>query len=66
MEYLTLNNGVNMPVLGFGTFMLSGETCINPVVNAIWAGYRMKICRQIILNSKKHTAGTYQRKYQYL
>lgn len=49
MEYLTLNNGVNMPVLGFGTFMLSGETCINSVVNAIWAGYRMKICRQIIL-----------------
>lgn len=41
MEYLTLNNGVNMPVLGFGTFMLSGETCTNSVANAIQAGYRM-------------------------
>ena len=28
MEYLTLQNGVQMPLVGFGTFMLSGETCV--------------------------------------
>lgn len=29
MEYLTLNNGVHMPLVGFGTFMLGGDTCKN-------------------------------------
>ena len=27
MEYLTLHNGVQMPLVGFGTFMLSEKTC---------------------------------------
>lgn len=27
MEYLTLNNGISMPLVGFGTFMLSGGAC---------------------------------------
>lgn len=34
MEYLTLNNGVQMPLVGFGTFMLSGETCTKSVAAA--------------------------------
>ena len=41
MEYLTLNNGVQMPLVGFGTFMLGGETCTNAVTAAIESGYRM-------------------------
>ena len=41
MEYLTLNNGVQMPLIGFGTFMLDGETCKNAVTAAIENGYRM-------------------------
>lgn len=41
MEYLTLNNGVQMPLIGFGTFMLGGETCKNAVTEAIENGYRM-------------------------
>lgn len=41
MEFLTLNNGIQMPLVGFGTFMLSGETCINSVASAIKTGYRM-------------------------
>ena len=35
MEYLTLNNSVQMPLVGFGTFMLSGDTCKNAVAEAI-------------------------------
>lgn len=27
MEYLKLNNGITMPALGLGTFMLAGEIC---------------------------------------
>ena len=41
MEYLTLNNGVQMPLTGFGTFMLDGETCAEAVSTAIKTGYRM-------------------------
>ncbi len=41
MEYLTLNNGVRMPLVGFGTFMLGGETCTEAVASAIESGYRM-------------------------
>lgn len=41
MEYLTLNNGVQMPLVGFGTFMLGGEVCKNAVAAAIENGYRM-------------------------
>ena len=33
MEYLTLNNGVRMPLVGFGTFMLRGEMCKNAVAH---------------------------------
>ena len=38
---MTLNNGVQMPLAGFGTFMLSGETCANAVTEASQCGYRM-------------------------
>lgn len=41
MESLTLNNGVQMPLVGFGTFMLSGEACVNAVSEAIKTGCRM-------------------------
>lgn len=41
MEFVKLNNGINMPMLGFGTFMLSGKICEKAVADAIKAGYRM-------------------------
>lgn len=36
-----LNNGLKMPMLGFGTYGLSGEICQKSVVEAISAGYRL-------------------------
>lgn len=42
MEYVTLNNGVKMPILGFGCFQLkNGEETENAVFNALEAGYRL-------------------------
>ncbi|MGN1311914.1 MAG: aldo/keto reductase [Bacilli bacterium] len=41
MEYLKLNQGKEMPLLGFGTFLLNGEDCENAVLNAIKCGYRL-------------------------
>lgn len=40
MEYVTLNNGVKMPKLGFGVFQISKEDCERCVLDAIKAGYR--------------------------
>lgn len=38
---IKLNNGLKMPMLGFGTYGLSGEVCQKSVVEAISAGYRL-------------------------
>ncbi|MBE5971858.1 MAG: aldo/keto reductase [Lachnoclostridium sp.] len=41
MIYKMLNNGVRMPMLGFGTFLTSGTDCENSVLSVIKAGYRL-------------------------
>ena len=35
MEYVTLNNGIKMPVLGYGVFQVTGEGCERGVSEAI-------------------------------
>ena len=41
MEYITLRNGVSMPMLGFGTFQIpGGDPCRQAVAAALAAGYR--------------------------
>lgn len=60
MEYLTLNNGVQMPLAGFGTFMLGGETCINAVAAAIENGYRMIDTAEAYGNEKEVGEGIRQ------
>lgn len=41
MEYVTLYNGVKVPVLGIGTFMISPKDTENSVYEALKMGYRM-------------------------
>ena len=42
MEHITLNNGVRMPIAGFGVFQISDPAdCERSVVDAIAAGYRL-------------------------
>lgn len=42
MEYVTLNNGVKMPILGFGVYQIEDpEICEQSVLTAIETGYRM-------------------------
>ena len=60
MEYLTFNNGVQMPLVGFGTFMLGGETCKNAVAAAIKAGYRMIDTAEAYGNEKEVGEGIMQ------
>ena len=41
MEYIKLNNGVEMPTLGYGVFLVSPEECERCVSDALEVGYRM-------------------------
>lgn len=42
MEYTTLNNGVKMPLLGFGVFQVPDhDVCEKAVLDAIDSGYRL-------------------------
>lgn len=42
MRKVTLNNGVEMPLLGFGTFQITDlEECERAVAHALQVGYRL-------------------------
>ena len=42
MEFVTLNNGVKMPLEGFGVFQVPDpKQCETAVLDAINSGYRM-------------------------
>lgn len=40
MEFVILNNGVKMPILGYGVYQVSNEECERCVLDAISVGYR--------------------------
>lgn len=42
MQHVTLNNGVEMPILGFGVFQIpDAQECERSVIDAIQTGYRL-------------------------
>lgn len=41
MDTVKLNNGVTMPMEGFGVFQIPEESCENAVRDALAAGYRL-------------------------
>ncbi|MGA6219827.1 aldo/keto reductase [Streptomyces umbrinus] len=41
MRYVTLNNGVEMPILGFGVYQIPPEQTERAVTDALAAGYRL-------------------------
>ena len=41
MEYITLSNGVKMPKLGYGVFLVSPDDCEKYVSEALGVGYRL-------------------------
>ena len=40
MEYVTLSNGVKMPVLGYGVYQVTQDECERCVLDALDVGYR--------------------------
>ena len=57
---VTLANGVNMPVLGLGTFTLKGDTAEKSVATAIAMGYRLIDTAAIYGNEEAVGAGIRQ------
>lgn len=53
MEYITLNNGIKMPMIGLGTWDLRGTECIRSVQDAIDCGYRLIDTAQMYENEKE-------------
>ena len=41
MEYMKLSNGVEMPLLGYGVFLVSPDECERCVTDALSVGYRL-------------------------
>jgi len=52
MEYITLNNGVKMPMAGIGTFLLSPAEAESSVVHALADGYRLIDTANAYMNEK--------------
>ena len=53
MEYVKLNNGVEMPILGFGVFQVTDlSECERSVVDAIETGYRLIDTAQSYMNEE--------------
>lgn len=53
MQYLTLNNGIKIPILGFGVYQISPEDTEQAVLDAISAGYRLIDTAQSYFNEKE-------------
>lgn len=52
MDYITLNNGVKMPMAGIGTFMLSPDEAENSCISALECGYRLIDTANAYVNEK--------------
>ena len=57
---VTLNNGIPMPMLGFGTNTLNGPTCVRSVSDAISVGYRLIDTAKVYGNEEFVGAGIKQ------
>ena len=53
MEYVTLSNGVKMPILGYGVYQVTKEECERCVLDALKAGYRSIDTAQSYFNEEE-------------
>lgn len=53
MEYVTLNNGVKMPILGYGVYQVIKGECERCVLDALKVGYRAIDTAQSYFNEEE-------------
>lgn len=46
MQTIKLNNGVEMPQMGYGVFQVSPQECERCVLDALSVGYRIRVRRR--------------------
>ena len=54
MQYLTLNNGIKMPILGFGTYLIPPEETKEITTTKMRKKYKMKTLDEKTNKSKKN------------
>lgn len=50
MKYVTLNNGIEMPILGYGVYQINNDETERCVLDAISVGYRLIDTAQVYSN----------------
>lgn len=53
MEYVQLNNGLKMPILGYGVYQVTKDECERCVLDALKTGYRLIDTAQSYFNEKE-------------
>lgn len=53
MEYVTLSNGIKMPILGYGVYQVTKDECERCVLDALKAGYRSIDTAQSYFNEEE-------------
>ena len=53
MEYVTLSNGIKMPILGYGVYQVTKDECERYVLDALKAGYRSLDTAQSYFNEEE-------------
>jgi len=53
MEYVTLSNGIQMPILGYGVYQVTKDECERCVLDALRAGYRSLDTAQSYFNEEE-------------
>lgn len=53
MKYVTLNNGVKMPQLGYGVYQVTKDECERCVSDALKIGYRLIDTAQSYFNEEE-------------
>jgi 2,5-diketo-D-gluconate reductase A len=53
MEYVTLSNGVKMPILGYGVYQVTKDECERCVLDALKVGYRAIDTAQSYFNEEE-------------
>ena len=53
MENITLNNGIQMPILGYGVYQVTPDECERCVLDALVIGYRHIDTAQAYFNEQQ-------------
>ena len=61
MEYVTLNNGVKMPILGYGVYQVTKDECERCVLDALEVGYRAIDTAQSYFNEEEEVGAAIQK-----